>query len=224
MNANLNINLGVVLIICTGICLVPVGNVLSKEAIEPVTGHDFYGKMIISNNNSDIEGNDFDIKIFGVDAQGPFGGGPLKYGIETGAVFSIDSDVRHFRASSGSSGGTAAVAVDVDAFMMDYFFGGYIGLELSKWLRLYVGSGPLLIWGIWETEPKDSDSQELSSDSEIEFGVGLYARAGIDIFLSEQFGLNMGVRINKTTMRFEDEGGDVDIEGLQYYFGLAFRF
>ena len=207
MNANLNINLGVVLIICTGICLVPVGKVLSKEAIEPVTGHVFYGKMIISNNNSDIEGNDFDIKIFGVDAQGPFGGGPLKYGIETGAVFSIDSNVRRFRASSGNSGGTVAVSVDVDSFMMDYFFGGYLGLELSKWLRLYVGSGPLLIWGIWETEPKGSDSEEVSSDSEIEFGVGLYARAGIDIFMSEQFGLNMGVRINKTTMRFEDEGG-----------------
>ncbi len=60
--------------------------------------------------------------------------------------------------------------------------------------------------------------------NECKFGVGLYARAGIDIFLSEQFGLNMGVRINKTTMRFEDEGGEVDIEGLQYYFGLAFRF
>ncbi len=224
MNANLNINLGVVLIICSGICLIPVGNVLSQEATEPVTGHVFYGKMTIPNNNSDIEGNDFDIGIFGVDAQGPFGGGLIKYGIETGAVFSIDSDVRHFRASSGSSGGTAAVAVDVDSFMMDYFFGGYLGLELSKWLRLYVGSGPLFILGIWETEPKDSDSEEISSDSEIEFGAGLYARAGFDIFLSKQFGFNMGVRINKTTMRFEHEGEEVDIEGLQYYCGLAFRF
>ena len=224
MHANVNIHLGIVLIICSGICLIPVGNVLSQEAKEPVTGHVFYGKMIIPNNNSNIEGNDFDINIFGVDAQGPFGGGLLKYGIETGAVFSLDSDVRHFRASSGSSGGTAAVAVDVDSFMMDYFFGGYLGLELSKWLRLYVGSGPLLIWGIWETEPKESDSEELSSESEIEFGAGLYARAGIDIFLSKLFGLNMGVRINKTTMRFEGKGGEVDLEGLQYYFGLAFRF
>jgi len=224
LNANLNINLGIVLIICTSMCLVPVGKVLSQEAIEPVTGHAFYGKMIIQNNNSDIEGNDFDIKIFGVDAQGPFGGGLLKYGIETGAVFSIDSNVRRFHASSGSSGGTAAVSVDVDSFMMDYFFGGYLGLELSRWLRLYVGSGPLFILGIWETEPKESDSEEVTSGSEIEFGVGLYARAGIDVFFSEQFGLNFGVRINETTMSFEDKAGEVDIEGLQYYFGIAFRF
>ena len=108
--------------------------------------------------------------------------------------------------------------------MMDYFFGGYLGLELSKWLRLYVGSGPLLIWGVWETEPKESDSEELDSESEIEFGAGLYARAGMDLFLWEQFGLNAGVRINKTTMHYEEKAGDVDIEGLQYYFGMAFRF
>lgn len=224
INANLTINLGIVLTVCMVMCLVPVCKVLSEEAIEPVTGHVFYGKMIIPNNNSNIEGNDFDIKIFGVDAQGPFGGGALKYGIETGAFFSVESDVQHFRASSGSDGGKAAVAVDVDSFMMDYFFGGYLGLEPSRWLRLYVGAGPLLIWGIWETEPKEPDSEEFSSDSKIEFGAGLYARAGIDIFLSEQFGLNSGVRINKTTLNYEDKAGKVGIEGLQYYFGIAFRF
>jgi len=224
MNANLNINLGIVLIICTVMCLVPVGKVLSQETIEPVTGHVFYGKMIIPNNNSDIKGNDFDIKIFGVDAQGPSNEGPLKYGIETGAVFSVDSNVRRFRASSGSDGGTAAVSVDVDSFMMDYFFGGYLGLEPLKWLRLYVGSGPLIIWGIWKTKPKESDSEAFSSDSEIKFGAGLYARAGIDIFFSKQFGLNTGARVNKTTLNYENKAGNVDIEGLQYYFGIAFRF
>ena len=221
---NPTINLGVILIFCTGMCLVPMGNVLSQETIDPLTGHVFYGEMIISNNNSDVEGNDFDINIFGVDAQGPFGGGLLKYGIETGAIFSIDSDVRHFRASSGSNGGTVAVSAEVDSFMMDYFFGGYLGLELSKWLRLYVGAGPLLIWGIETTDPKESDSEDLSSESEIEFGAGVYARTGIDIFLSEQFGLTFGARINETTLSFEDTTGNVDIEGLQYYFGVAFRF
>ncbi|RLC05853.1 MAG: hypothetical protein DRH90_04930 [Deltaproteobacteria bacterium] len=212
------------LIIGTAMCLLPAGKVLSQEAIGPLTGHAFYGKMIIPNNNSDIEGNDFDINIFGADAQSPYGGGLLKYGIETGAIFSIDSNVKHFRASSGRNGGTVAVAAEVDFFMMDYFFGGYLGLEPSKWLRLYVGAGPLLIWGMQSTDPKKSDSEEVNSNSEIEFGAGLYARAGIDIFLSEQFGLNMGARINETTLSFDDTAGNVDIEGLQYYFGIAFRF
>jgi hypothetical protein len=215
-----------VLIIFTGMCLLPIGEVLSQEAIEiePLTGHAFYGKMIIPNNNSDIEGNDFDISIFGADAQSPFGGGLLKYGIETGAIFSFDSNEQRFRASSGSNGGTIAVSAEVESFMMDYFFGGYLGLEPSKWFRLYVGAGPLLIWGIQKTEPDKSDSEDVTSNSEIEFGAGLYARAGIDIFLSEQFGLNIGARINETTLTFEDTAGNVDIEGLQYYFGIAFRF
>ena len=222
--ATIFLNLGIILIVCTGMCLVPMGKVLSQEVIEPLTGHGFYGKMTISDNNSDIEGNDFDISIFGADAQGPFGGGPLKYGIETGAIFSRDSNIQEFRASSGSNGGTVAVLVEVDSFIIDYFFGGYLGLEPSKWLRLYVGAGPLLIWGMQSTEPEESDSEEVSSNSEIKFGAGLYARAGIDIFLSEQFGLNIGARINETTLSFEDTEGNVDIEGLQYYFGMAFRF
>ena len=214
----------IILIICTGMCLLPTGKVLSQEALGPLTGHAFYGKMTIPYNDSDIEGNDFEINIFGADAQSPFGGDLLKYGIETGAIFSIDSNIHHFRASSGRNGGTVAVSAEVDSFLMDYFFGGYLGLEPSKWLRLYVGAGPLLIWGMQSTEPEESDSEEVNSSSEIAFGAGLYARAGIDIFLSEQFGLNIGARINETTLSFKDTAGNVDIEGLQYYFGIAFHF
>ena len=80
------------------------------------------------------------------------------------------------------------------------------------------------LWGIQKTEPDKSDSEDVTSNSEIEFGAGLYARAGIDIFLSEQFGLNIGARINETTLTFENTAGNFDIEGLQYYFGIAFRF
>ena len=49
--------------------------------------------------------------------------GTFQYGFETGALFSIDSDVRNFAASSGSGGGTVAVSVDVNSFLIDYFDG-----------------------------------------------------------------------------------------------------
>ncbi len=214
----------ITLIICIVISLLSVDNVLSQEAKELSTGHAFYGKMIIPNNDPDLEGGDYDVGIFGADAQKPFGGGTFKYGIETGALFSLDSDVRRFSASSGSGGGKITISVDVNSLLIDYFFGGYLGFEPAKWLQLNVGAGPLLIYGKRETEPEASAPEEITSESETGFGAGLYVRAGIDIFLTEEFGLHVGARISESTLSFEDTAGKVDVDGWQYYFGIAFRF
>jgi len=126
--------------------------------------------------------------------------------------------------SSGSGGGTVAVAVDVNSVMIDYFLGGYISFEPSKYFRLYVGAGPLLIWARRETEPEENISDYITSESESDFGAGLYARTGVDIFFTEQFGIHAGARINNTTLSFEDSTGEVYIEGPQCYVGIAFRF
>jgi hypothetical protein len=214
----------IILIICTVICLLSVDKVLSQEAKELSTGHAFLGKMIIPNNDRDLEGGDYDIRIFGADVQKPFGGGTFKYGIETGALFSLDSDVRRFSASSGGGGGQVTVSVDVNSLLIDYFFGGYLGFEPAKWLQLKVGAGTLLIYGKRETEPEASAPEEVTSESESGFGAGLYARAGIDIFLTEKFGISVGARISESTLSFEDTAGKVDVDGWQYYFGIAFRF
>jgi len=199
----------------------PVNKALAQEATEPMTGHAFYGKMVIPNDDADMEGGDYQVNIFGADVQKAFGGEVLKYGVETGAFFSMDSDVRHF---SASSGGSATVAVDVNSLMFDYFFGCYLGFEPAKWLRLNVGAGPLLIWASRETEPDASIPEAPSPASESGFGAGLYARAGIDIFFTEVFGIYAGARINETTLSFEDTAGKIDIGGVQYCGGLAFRF
>ncbi len=186
----------IILIICIVISLLSVDNVLSQDAKELSTGHAFFGKMIIPNNDRDLEGGDYDIRILGADVQKPFGGETLKYGIESGALFSLDSDIRRFSASSGPGGGQVIVEVDVNSLLFDYFLGGYLSFEPAKWLQLKVGAGPLLIYGMRETEPEASAPEDITSESESGFGAGLYARAGIDIFLTEEFGLNVGARIS----------------------------
>ena len=224
MKTHMKIKQWIILIICTVICLLSVDNVLSQEAKELSTGHAFYGKMIIPNNDPDLEGGDYDVRYLGADAQKPFGGGTFKYGIETGALFNLDSDVRHFSASSGPGGGQVTVSVDVNSLLFDYFFGGYLNFEPAKWLQLKVGAGPLIIFGMRETEPEASAPEDITSESESGFGAGLYARAGIDIFLTEEFGLHVGARISESTLSFEDTAGKVDVDGWQYYFGIAFHF
>jgi len=196
----------------------------AQESKNPLTAHVVYGRLLIENNDPDLEGDDYDIYLLGADAQKPLGGEILKYGIEGGGLFNWDSDTRRLAASSGESGGQVAVAIDINSFLIDFYFGGYLSFEPAKWLRLYVGAGPLIIWGLWETEAEDPEAEMLRSESESNLGAGIYARAGLDIIFTENIGLTVGSRINQTTLSFEDTAGEVDVEGWQYFFGLAIRF
>jgi hypothetical protein len=197
---------------------------IASDTRDMMAGHAFYGKMKIDDSGSDIEGGDFEITVFGVDGQKPLGGDSFKYGWETGLLFSIDSDTRTWAASGGSGGGTVAVAVDVNSAMIDYFLGGYISIEPNKHFRLYAGAGPLGIWARRETEPEESAPDYVTSSTDSEWGAGVYARVGLDIFFNDQFGIFAGGRITETTLTFKDDTGEIDLEGYQCYFGVAFRF
>lgn len=212
------------LLVCVSLLLLSWNPAIASDLGNMMTGHAFYGKMNIENNNSDLEGGDFEFSVFGADGQQSLGGDTFKYGWETGLLFSIDSDTRSWAASGGSGGGTVAVAVDVNSIMIDYFLGGYAAIEPNDHFRLYAGVGPMLIWVKRETEPEESAPDYITSVSESDLGAGLYARVGLDIFFTKQFGIFAGGRITETTLSFEDDTGKVDIEGYQCYFGVAFRF
>ena len=214
----------VAMIIVTPVCLISVENVFPQELKESLNGHVFYGMMNISNDDSNSEDEDLDISIFGADAQKALGGRVFKYGFETGLLFSIDTNVRSFFASSGNDGGKVAVSVDVNSLMFDYFAGGFLSFEPAKWFRFSLGAGPLIIWSFLETESEEPNSGEVTSQSDSGFGVGVYARAGVDIFVTQSVGLNIGTRINETTLSLKNSQGNIDVEGWQYYFGIALRF
>jgi opacity protein-like surface antigen len=212
------------LIIGAAFCLMAAGSALALETADRLTGHVVYSNLMIQNDDSDLNGGDYEIGMFGADAQKAFGGKAVKYGVETGAMFSSDSEVRKFRASSGPRGGSVAVSMDISSVLIDYYFGAFASFEPGDRLRIYAGAGPLIIWGLWETKPEASIGKEVASESESGLGAGLYARAGMDLFFTENLGLGAGVRILDSTLRFEDSAGKVDVAGWQYYIGLAFRF
>jgi len=212
-----------ILIVCTGILLLSSGTVLSDEPSQKTYGHAFLGQMIIPETASELEDDTQEITIFGAEAQRPYASGIFELGIEAGAIFSWDSSLRYFKASSGEGGGTVAIGVTVDSFMMDYFLGGFADLQPFEWLRFGVGAGPLIIWGMRTIEPEVTAAEDTTAESVVEFGGGLYARAFIDIYISKIFGLYAGARRAETTLSFEDATGTLDIEGWQYYVGLSFR-
>jgi hypothetical protein len=220
---NSGITTGLALIVCTGILWLSAGPCLSDEAGEKTYSHAFWGQMVIDETASELEEDTQSITIFGADAQRSYTGGLVELGMETGAILSWDSSLRYLKASSGGNGGSVAVAVTVDSFMIDYFFGGFVGLKPFEWLRCGVGAGPLLIWGFREIEPEDPAADEAAANSVVEFGGGLYVRAFIDIYLSKIFGVYAGARGVETTLSFEDASGTLDIDGWQFYVGLSLR-
>ncbi len=213
-----------VLIAAALIVLSSTSAAYAKSSENPISIHVVYGKLLVDNDDPDLEGGDFDTRLFGVNAQKPFAGNTFKLGIEVGGLFSWDSEVRGFAASSGREGGTVAASLDIESFLFDYYFGGYLSFEPTRWVRLFVGAGPLIIWGWREVQNGASDAQSSESETEYGLGTGIYGRAGLDIIIAKNVGLTGGVRRNKTTLSFDEAAGEIDVEGLQYYGGLVIRF
>ncbi len=196
----------------------------AEEVEHPMILQFMIGEMVISNNDPRVSDGDYNVTLFGAAAQKPFYGEISRVGIETGGLFNWKSETRAYAASGGGGGGTIAISVDVNQFLFDYFFGGYASLQPLKWFRLYVGAGPLLIYGSRETEEMDPATSQVETKSDSGFSAGVYGRAGIDIIITENFIIGASIRGTKTGLSFNDTVGDVDVEGYQYFGVISFRF
>ena len=195
----------------------------AEEVERPIILQFMIGEMVISNNDLRVSDGDYNITLFGVAAQKPFYGEMTLVGIETGGLFNWKSETRAY-AASGGGGGTIAISADINQFLFDYFFGGYVSLQPLKWFRLYAGAGPLLIYGSREYEENDPNTFQTETKSDSGFSGGVYGRAGIDIIISENFILGANIRGIKTGLSFNDTVGNVDVEGWQYFGVISFRF
>mgnify|MGYP006289916013 CR=1 FL=1 len=199
-------------------------DISAREIQHPLKLQFMVGEMVIENDDRQISGDDYEITLVGAAVQKPLAGKMTQAGIETGLLFNWKSETRASAASIGGDGGTAAVEVDVDQFLVDYFFGGYVSIQPINWFRLYVGAGSLLIYGSRETEEKDPVTLQNETDSDSGFSAGIYGRAGIDIVFTERFTLGAGVRGTMTGLSLDDAAGEMDVEGWQYFGVLSFRF
>jgi len=199
-------------------------NSFAREDEQPVTVQVLFGEMVIANDDPQVGGGDYKITLFGAAAQGPFFGNTAQAGIETGLLLNWESETRAFAVSGGGGGGSLAVALHINQFLVDYSFGGYVSLQPIKWLRLYIGAGPLLIYGSRETEETDPATSQTEKKSESGFGAGVYGRTGIDLIFADKFMLGAGIRGTRSSLTFNDADGKVDVEGWQYFGVLSFHF
>jgi hypothetical protein len=182
------------------------------------------GEMNIANSDDQIKANNFDILLLGASAQKAYGGSLLNYGIEIGGLFHWQSDIRSYVISSDESGGTVAGSLDINAFLFDYFFGAYLSVDPAKWMRFYLGAGPLLIFGSRTTENVNPFTEKKESVHDSGYGVGNYARLGVEFIFTDRVIFSVSARHTWTNLSLEGPTDKLDIEGWQYFGGLSFRY
>ena len=175
-----------------------------------------------SNEPLVFEGESADIPYLGFSMQQVLGGNRLTYGVEGGFLASWKTEKWQVAVSDG----TAYVRIYNSMFLGDLFFGGYTSMNVGERIRLYLGGGPLLIYGQRKIDPEERD---IPDDSDIiyettyesEWNVGVYARTGVDVIVSDKFIFGLSARGIKTNLDFDNHGRHTKVEGVQFLFTLS---
>jgi hypothetical protein len=196
----------------------------ADDKAAPIMFQIMVGEMSIASNADRNKGHNFDIFLLGASAQKAYGGTLLNYGLEIGGLFHWQSDIRSYVIASDERGGTAAVSLESETFLFDYFFGVYASVDLAKWMRFYLGTGPLLIFGSRTTEDVNPLTEKKESAHDSGCGLGGYTRFGLEFIYTDQVIFSVGARHTWTNLSLEGATGKLDIEGWQYFGGLSFRY
>ena len=140
-------------------------------------------------------------------------GDRFQYGLVCSFLLGFKFDEVKY-ASAGGSGLT--VVLSTSMWMFDFAGGGYINLCLTDNVRLYGAAGPLMVYADYRSEREETGAvtDETYKDSESAFGLGVYARTGIEFRIHEKGMLGLGVRGNWSNVDFSDVGGSSDISGI----------
>jgi len=152
---------------------------------------------------------------FGICVAMPLNRAPVDLGLEGGVLFGWRSD----SVTAYGTSGTIRLHLDNDLYLFDLFIGPYAATRIGKHMRIYAGTGPLLMYGQYKVE---SDEQENAvqtardTDTSSTFGGGFYARTGIEYIFNDGSMIGFCVRGFNSRLNFSDVSGDTDIKGVQF--------
>jgi len=147
----------------------------------------------------------------------PWGKGALQFGLEATFLFGFQVDEINYITAGGSG---LRVSIDASMWMFDLAGGAYMNYFIGKNrnVRLYVAGGPLLIYSDYQVDRDYADAtQDDESESESAFGLGIYARTGLEFRIYEYGMLGLGIRGNWANLDFTEVGGSSDLSGLAAY-------
>lgn len=172
----------------------------------------FFGAVLYEGERSggsrpsvSVDYDEMQVPTIGGGAQWKLAGERIDVGLEAMLAFSWRSDA----AAVAVGGGGAAVAVDVDLFVFDLYGGPFASMFLGDNIRVYASVGPLMQWAQYE------ESSLLDDGNSSGFGLGYYARTGLEFVLGRNSMIGFGVRWSDSQVDLDSDSGDLDLSGVQ---------
>lgn len=137
-------------------------------------------------------------------------------GGELGLTFGFGGEADSYAFSNG----TGVVRVDTSMLLTEVFAGVFLSQDLGGKARIYVAGGGQLVWASLDSDynedtPRGERLRYTVSGSGI--GFGGYARAGLEFDYRGEGTFGVGVRASTSSVDFEGNIGEVDIEPLQAF-------
>ncbi len=158
----------------------------------------------------EVDSSDLSLPVLGGVFQQALRGDSLQLGVEGGFTFG-------FRGTHSTVllPNSIVIVADNDVLLSDLFGGLYLNKYIGKSLRLYGGAGPLLQYGRVDVEYIDKFGvpQGVKGSG---WGVGLYARAGLEVELGRGTYVGVGVRWIDSHVNMSGPLEDLDYEAVQY--------
>lgn len=140
----------------------------------------------------------------------------LQCGLESAFLLGFQIDKINYLYAGG---GGLHVSLSTSMWMFDLSGGAYANLYLDtdRNVRLYAGGGPLMMFASYRTDKEFSDSSDDEVSTESAFGLGVYARTGIEFRIQDAGMLGFGARGTWSDVDFSDVGGRSDLEGIAFF-------
>lgn len=161
----------------------------------------------------------------GMAFQYPFHGENTQVGLDGSILFGWRSKNTTIRAGSGQ----VAISIESSLWLADLSFGLFVKHTFFNRWRAYAAVGPTIVFGDYseDTDEEDSNSEtnEKNNNSDSEFGVGAYSRAGFDYLFAPNAYVGICVRGLKTNLSF-DSASDAssNLSGVQGFLTFSRHF
>jgi opacity protein-like surface antigen len=182
----------------------------------------------LSDGPVEVEFNN--LPSLGIETEYTFQKGWVHWGLNPGGSLSWKNGDANFSGSlTNGDGLTVNAELDNSILLMEVHLGGYIRGRLHERITTYAAAGPMLMYGEHEvkgetlTPATAADASIVSNTDSSAFGVGYYARAGIDFQIREDQHLGLGFRYLNSELDFDKTIGKIDIEGPQFVLTFSKR-
>jgi hypothetical protein len=114
----------------------------------------------------------------------------------------------------GPGGGIFTFNVENQMWLAELFAGPYVSFLIAERVRLFGAAGAGFTWSYldWEREVRDFEGIPITrKDSDSEFGIGFYGRAGIEYQFAKDMYFGVGARYLVTEFDYKNLGAKVEL-------------